>query len=166
MAGVVENVPAEARWTIAAQSLTGAATVSAKALLDVLGQERFNVAWAQIWGGLGKAAKQVADGLGLAGDDAKSVAETNVAVTVVAMGPEVKIEAVEATAERTVLRNTECPYWNRMKELGISDDLCSAADPAYFNGLANSLNPKVTVTLTKAMPLGDPYCEWVYELQK
>ena len=115
---------------------------------------------------LGKASKQIADNLGLSGDDAKSIVETINTVAVVAMGPEVKFEIVEATAEKVVSRSAGCPWWNRMKELGISDDLCSVADPAYFNGLAKSLNPKVTVSLNKAMPLGDPYCEWIYKLQK
>lgn len=166
MAEKVEKVPAEIRWTIATQALTGAVIASAKALLDVLGQEKFNEIWGQIWAEAGKASKQIADALGLAGDDAKSAAETSLLVTVLAMGPEVKADIVEATAEKAVVRNTECPYWNRMKELGISDDICSVADPAYFNGLTKSLNPKVTVSLTKSMPQGDPYCEWVYELQK
>jgi hypothetical protein len=166
MAETVEKVPAETRWTIATQGLTGAVVVAAKALLDVLGQEKYNEVWAQIWSQLGTASKQVADALGVAGDDAKSIAETTMFVTTVSMGPEIKVGTIEATAEKAVLRNTECPYWNRMKELGISDDICSVADPAYFNGFAKSLNPNVTVSLTKAMPKGDPCCEWVFELQK
>lgn len=166
MAETVEKVPAETRWTIATQGLTGAVVVAAKALLDALGQEKYNEVWGQIWSQLGTASKQVADALGVAGDDAKSIAETCMFVTTVSMGPEVKIGTVEATAEKAVLRNTECPYWNRMKELGISDDICSVADPAYFNGFAKRINPNVTVSLTKSMPQGDPCCEWVFELQK
>jgi len=166
MAEAVEKVPAENRWTMATHALTGAVIAGAKALRDVVGQERFNEIWGQIWAELGKATKQIADTLGLAGGDAKSAAETVALVSIISMGPEIKIETVEATAEKAVLRNTECPYWNRFKELGISEDLCSVACAAYFNGLANSLNPKVTVSLTKAMPRGDSYCEWAYELQK
>ena len=166
MAEGVEKVPAETRWTIATQALTGAMVVTSKALRDALGQERYNEIHGQIWAEQGKAAKQIADALGLAGGDAKSVAETNVLVTLVAMGPEIKTETVEATEERAVLRNTECPWWNRFKELGISEDLCHVACAAYWDALTKSLNPKVTVSLTKAMPRGDSYCELVYELQK
>ena len=162
----LEKIPAETRWTIATKGLTGVVIVTAKTLLDILGQEKYNEVWGQIWAGAGKGSKQVADALGLAGDGVKSVQETSWLVTSVAMGPEVKARVVEATAEKVVVRNSECPYWNRMKELGISDDLCSVGDAAYFNGLAKSLNPKVTVRLNKAMPLGDPYCEWIYKLQK
>jgi hypothetical protein len=166
MAEAVEKIPAETRWIIATQALTGADVATAKALLDIVGQEEYNEINGQIWAELGRASKQIADDLGLAGADAKSAAETVMSVAVVAMGPEVKFEIVEATAEKAVLRSTGCPWWNRMKELGISDNLCSSGDSAWCDNLAKSLNPKVTVTLTKAKPRGDPYCEWVYELQK
>ena len=166
MAEALEKIPPATRWTIATKGLTGLVIVTAKTLLDILGQEKYNEIWGQIWAEAGKGSKQVADALGLAGDGAKSVQETSWLVTAVAMGPEVKARVVEATAEKVVVRNSECPYWNRMKEFGISDDICSVADSAYFNGLAQSLNPKVTVALTKAMPLGDPYCEWIYKLQR
>ena len=166
MAKGVEKVPAENRWTIATQALTGATVVTSKALRDVLGQEKYNEIVGQIWTEGGKAHKQIADALGLAGDDAKSAAETVQLVATVMMGPELKVETVEATAEKAVVRATECPWWNRMKELGISDVDSSVGDAAWCNGLAKSLNPKLTVSLTKAMPRGDSYCEWVYELQK
>jgi hypothetical protein len=166
MAEAVEKVPAETRWIIATQALTGSDIATAKATLDILGQEKYNEMKGQIWAELGKASKQIADKLSLAGDDAKSIVETINTVAVVAMGPEVKFEIVEATAEKVVSRSAGCPWWNRMKELGISDDLCSAGDYAWCDALAKSLNPKATVSLTKAKPRGDPYCEWVGELQK
>lgn len=162
----VTKIPAETRWTIATQGLTGATAVTAKALLDVVGQDKYNEIVAQIWTEAGKASKQTADAFGLAGQDAKSVAETVRLVTIVSLGPEFEFEIVEAKADKAVYRWTKCAWWNRMKEMGISADLCSAADPAYNNGFAQSLNPNVTASLTKAMPLGDPYCELVFKLQK
>jgi hypothetical protein len=77
-----------------------------------------------------------------------------------------EFEITEATAEKAVFKFHECQWYNRMKELGISDDLCTAACPAYWNGLAKSFNPKLNASLAKAMPLGDPFCEHVQELQK
>jgi hypothetical protein len=166
MAEGVEKVPAENRWTIATQALTGAIVVTSKALRDALGQEKYNEIHRQIWAEQGKAAKDIADSLGLSGGDAKSVAETAQLVTIVAMGPEFKFETVEATGEKAVIRLTEGPWWNRFKELGISEDLCSFACAAFWDAFAKSLNPKLTVSLTKAMPRGDPHCEWVLQLQK
>jgi len=155
----VERVPAETRWAIATNAMAGALIATNKALLDAVGQEKYNEITGQIWGGGGKAFKQIADSLGLVGDDAKSVAEAFASVCIVAMGPEVKIEAVEATEEKTVLRGTGCPFWNRVKELGISEDLLTASDAAFCHALTQSLNPKVTLTREKRMHLGDPYCE-------
>ena len=166
MTDAVEKIPAETRWAIATQALTGAVIATNKAMLDIVGRESYNEIIGQIWAEAGKASKQVADALGLAADDAQSAAETVPLVAVVAMGPEMKFETVEATAEQTVVRCSGCSWWNRAKELGISDDICSVGDPAWSNGLAKALNPKLTVTLTKAMPLGDQFCEWVYELQE
>jgi hypothetical protein len=82
------------------------------------------------------------------------------------MGPEFEFETVEATAEKAVVRCANCPWWNRMKEMGISDDLCSSGDAGFSAALVKSLNPNATIRLTQAMPRGDAYCEWVYELQE
>jgi hypothetical protein len=166
MTEVIDKVPAETRWAITSQTLTGAIIGTNKVLLDIVGQEKYNEIMGQVWSEGGKASKQIADALGLVGNDAKSIAATVLLVATVEMGPELKFETVEATAEKATIRCTECPWWNRAKELEISDDMCSIGDPAWGNGLAKALNPKVTVDLTKAMPRGDSYCEWVYELQK
>lgn len=162
----VAKIPAETRWTIAAQGLTGSTAVTSKALLDVVGQDKYDEILVQIWTEAGKASKQIADALGLVGDDAKSAAETIRTVLIVMMGPEFKFEIVEAKAEKAVQRLTECPWWKRQKELGVSGELCYAGCPAYQNAFAKSLNPKLTASLTKAMPKGDPYCEYVYQLQR
>ena len=166
MAEVVERVPAETRWTIATQALTGALVATMKALLDAVGQERYNEITGQIWGGAGMAFKEVADALGLASDDAKSVAETFALVSTLAMGPEAQLGTVEATAEKAVLNGTGCALLNRQKELGISEDILDAGDSAYCEALTKALNPKVTLAHDKAMHRGDPYCEWVFELKK
>ncbi len=42
MAEAVENFPAETRWTIATQALTGAVVATSKALLDAVGHESYN----------------------------------------------------------------------------------------------------------------------------
>ena len=166
MAEAVEKVPAETRWTIATKALTGAVIATGKALRDALGQEQFNEVWGRIWAEQGKASKQIAESLGITGDDAKSAVEAFQSIVTVAMGPEFKWETIEAAPERVVLRCTECAWWNRQQELGIPGDLCSSADPAFCNAFGKSLNPKLTVSLTKARPKGDSYCETVWELQK
>jgi hypothetical protein len=160
----VEKIPAEARWTIATQGLTGSTAVTSKALREAVGQDKYDEILVQIWTEAGKASKEIADALGLAPADAKSVAETVRSVEIVMMGPEFEFELVEAKAERAAHRWTECVWWNRQKELGLSGELCIAGCPAYNSALAKSLNPKVTARLTKAKPRGDAYCEYVFQL--
>jgi hypothetical protein len=159
----VENIPAETRWTIATQAMSGVMTAYSKALYDVAGPEQFNKMLEQIWEQAGQGAKQVADALGMKPDDAKSVAETWAIVSAIALGPELKGEIVESSKERTVLRGTGCPFLNRVTEYGITEDLLTAGNAAYCEALTNSLNPNVKMTHTKRMHLGDPYCEWIFE---
>jgi len=162
----VEEIPAENRWTIATQGLTGAYVATIKAMLDAVGRDKYNEMMIQIWTEAGKSSKQIADALGMAGDDAQSAVKAGVIVCIASMGPEFEYEITESTAEKAVFRFHECQWHNRMKELGISDDICTAACPAYWNGLSKSFNPKLNASLNKAMPLGDPYCEIGHELQK
>jgi hypothetical protein len=161
-----EKVPPEARWATSGQGLSAALMVTNKALYDAVGKEKYEEIVGQIWAEAGKASKQIADAFGLTGDDVKAVTETWALVTTVLMGPEFKFETAEATAEKAVLRASECPLWNRVKELEISDDLLTVGDFNYCNELTKSLNPNVAVCHTKHMHLGDPYCEWVFERKK
>jgi predicted ArsR family transcriptional regulator len=165
MAKVVEKIPAETRWTIATKALTSALTAASEALRDALGQEQFNEVWGRIWAEQGRACKQIADSLGITGDDAKSAVKAVQAVVTVSIGPEFKFETTDATPKKAVLRCTECTWWNRKQELGIPGELCSAACPAFCNAFGKALNPKLTVSLTKGRPKGDSYCETVWELK-
>lgn len=162
----VGGIPAEERWKMATQGLTGAYVATVKAMLDAVGRENYNQIMVQIWSEAGKASKQVADAFGLDGQDASSAAEAARLASIASMGPEFAFEVTEATKERATFRYHECQWWNRMKELEISDDLCSTACPAYWNAAVKSHNPKLTARLTKARPRGDRFCEQICELQK
>jgi hypothetical protein len=162
----VGAIPAEARWTIATQGLTGAYIATVKAMLDAVDREKYTEIMVPIWTEAGKSSKQIADALGLTAHDAKTAAQTGRLVCIASMGPEFVYEATEETAEKAVFRYHECQWWNRMKELGITDDICSAACPAYWDSSAKSFNPKLTASLAKAKPWGDPFCEHVFQIQK
>jgi len=166
MVKALENVSFEERWVTATKALTGATHQESEALLNALGQEKYNKVMTGIWGEQGKACKEVVDTLGLKVDSPKSAIEAAEAVVTLLMGPEMKFEITENTPERAICKCTECCWWNRQQEMGLKGNLCTVADPAYFNALAKSLNPKLNVTLTKAMPKGDAVCEWIYAIQK
>jgi len=161
----LKEIPMETRWASVGRSYTWIDTMYAKALLDEVGRKRMEEIQKKIYTTAGKGLKLRADAFGLSAQDAKGAAEVIQTLKIISNGPETKIETVEATAERAVVRCLECGFANRRKQMGITDDLCSVFSQAWWDSGAKSFNPKLTGTLTKAMPWGDPYCEFVIELQ-
>jgi hypothetical protein len=161
----LEEITPETRWIIASQALTGMTIGTQKALFDAVGQERYKQIIEQLLTQGGAASKQIADDLGLTAVDAESTAQAVLMVATVSMGPELKFESVKLTPEETIIRGTGCPFWNRVKESGITDDLLSVGSEAWTSSLTKSLNPKVALTVTGAMCRGDAHCEWIYRLQ-
>ena len=84
----------------------------------------------------------------------------------VAFGPEPVIEITEGAENRTVSKQTKCPIWNRIQEMEIKRDPCSFIHTCFADSGVKAINAKLTLTLTMAMPKGDPHCEWVVELKK
>ena len=82
------------------------------------------------------------------------------------MGPEYKIEQLEASEDKAVMKITQCPWNNRMNEFGIAHDLLSACDIAFWKNFVENLNPNITMRHGKQMHLGAPYCEWIFETKK
>ena len=166
MVDAIEKVPAETRWATAAQAMEGVIIAHMKALRDIAGEERFHQIQQQIWSKAGGGVKMLKDTFGLPGDDAEAAAEVLTFAAILTMGPECKFEFPERGKDKAVVKITECPWLNRTKEVGIELDLCSHADHAYADAVVKSVNPKLAQSLTKSMVRGDPYCEWVIELQK
>lgn len=162
----VNQIPVETRWAIATKGLTGALTAHLHAIYNVAGKEKYPEIMRQIWTQIGQASAELVKSLGMTGDNAKSAAEAGAAICICAMGPEYKIEEIEVSTDKTVMKITECPWWNRMKEFGISHDLLSACDIAFWELFVKSLNPNLTMKHGKQMHLGDPYCEWIFETKK
>lgn len=162
----VNQIPVETKWAIATKGLTGALTAHLQALHSLAGKEKYSEIMRQIWTQLGQGSAELAKSLGMAGDNAKSAAETGAAICICAMGPEYAIEVMEASPDKTVMKITECPWWNRMKEFGVSQDLLSACDFAFWETFIKNLNPQLTMKHGKQMHLGAPYCEWIFETKK
>ncbi|MFZ2445985.1 MAG: L-2-amino-thiazoline-4-carboxylic acid hydrolase [Syntrophobacteraceae bacterium] len=159
----VVEIPIETKWAMAAKGLTGALYAHLSALYDSVGKERYEEIVRQIWSKIGQGCAEEAKFLGMTGDSAKSTAEAGVTMCMCSMGPEYKMEVAEASEDRTVIRILECPWKNRMSEFGISDDLLSACDVAFWDHFVKGLNPNVTMRHGKQMHRGDPYCEWIFE---
>lgn len=162
----VNQIPAETKWFMAAKGLTGALTAHLNALYNVVGKEKYVEIIRQIWTQIGQGSADEIQSLGMKGDDAKSVGEAGVTMCMCAMGPEYKIEEIETFEDRTVMKITECPWKNRMNEFGVSHDLLSACDTAFWDSFVRNLNPNVTMKHGKQMHKGDSYCEWIFETKK
>ncbi len=163
--GNLEKVPMEARWSIAAGGHARFQMNLSKIIFDKEGREKFLEYTKKNSPIIGARGKGLADRFGFAGTDAKSVAAIIPAAITIFYGPTQKYEIEEATAEKARVKCLECAFWNAMQAQKITDDLCSAHSQYYWEGFAKAMNPKLTSTLVKAKPLGDPACEWVIELK-
>ncbi len=166
MADKLDAIPEKARWEIATLGLTGAYTAISRALKKAVGQEKFEEFNGSLWYEAGKGAKQFADDLGLASENAADVEGVMHLMAKASMGPEFVFEVVESTEDRCVGRTTQCPWHKRWKEQGIDFDSCGVGHQRWGDGAAESLNPDFTFKLTKNMVRGDAHCEWVVERKK
>ncbi|HEY4381764.1 MAG TPA: L-2-amino-thiazoline-4-carboxylic acid hydrolase [Acidobacteriaceae bacterium] len=162
----IESIPAEARWAIATNGLTGAFAAISTALQKALGQKGFEDFNGPLWFEAGKGTKEFADANGLATATAGDVEEVMHLAAKAAMGPEFEFEILESTKDRCVGKTTQCPWHNRWKEQGQDFDSCGAGHQNWGAGAASALNPDFTFTLTKNMNRGDSHCEWVVERKK
>ena len=162
----VDNIPAETRWAMSTKGLVGALVAYKNALYNVAGEEKYGEILNQIWTQIGQASAEMVKSFGMTGDDAKSAAEASAMFCICAMGPEYKIEEIEASEDKAVMKVTECPWWNRMNEFGISDDLLTAGDDAFWEGFMTGLNPNITFKHGPRMHLGGSHCEWIFEAKK
>lgn len=156
----------ETKWAMATQGLTGALAAHLNALYRIAGKETYPEIIRQIWTEIGTGSAAGVTSLGLPVGNAKSVAEAGATMCLCAMGPEYKIEPIDASEDRTVMKITACPWKNRMDELAISHDLLSACDIVFWKQFVKSLNPNVKMRHGKQMHRGDPYCEWIFETRK
>ena len=159
----IDMIPAENRWAIATKGLTGATIAYAQALKNSIGQDKFYAFMKALWFEAGKGAKEFADSLGLATENAQDIEAASTLLAITAMGPEFNFDVVEATADRCVGKTTICPWCERCKELGVDFDACGPGHQAWGEGVMEALNPNFKFSLTKNMVRGDAHCEWIIE---
>jgi len=166
MTKTIEAIPEKTRWETATKGLTGAYTAISKAFQQAVGQKGFDEFNGPLWYEAGKGAKQFADALGLATENASDVEGITHLLASTSMGPEFVFEVVEASKDRCVGKTTQCPWHKRWKEQGLDFDTCSAGHQSWGDGAAESLNPNFSFKLTKNMVRGDSHCERVVERKK
>jgi hypothetical protein len=162
----VDQIPADTKWAMATKGLTGALTAYGNVMYNMAGKEKYNEIIGQIWSQIGQASAEMAKSSNMKGENAQAAAEAFAATVMIAMGPEYKIEEIEASEDKTVMKVTECPWLKRMSEFGISEDLLTAGDNAFCKNFIEGLNPNITMKHGLRMHLGDSYCEWIFETKK
>jgi hypothetical protein len=163
--GNLEKIPMAARWAITSGGFVYFQISENKALFDKVGQEKYNEIKKKSGLASGARNKKQAENFGFTDDDAKSVAAMTTALVTMYYGPREKFEIVNATAEKALVRNLNCAYWDTVQARKITDDTCSSWSQNWWEGFVTAMNPKLTLKLVKARPWGDSVCEWAFELK-
>ena len=168
VAAILEKIPAEKRWEITSKNLTGACVGYSLALLGIVGKEKLGEIEAKMWGEGGKTfIPMIKEAFKLPVEDAVGAANVIDVAAVLGMGPECVEERIEETKERVVERWIKCPFQERAKELGVAAQYdCFLGCLAWVKEGLHAINPNLSFKKTKAIPRGDPYCEFVYELKE
>lgn len=174
---LIENVPPEKRWAITAKALTRFYTLIAlKTGESVLGKEEGIFAPISGWEmrrdinekvlaeGARRLYQWAKETFNISVEDAIGADNLCTVVGRLQAGPEFEGEYIEKTPERVVYRITKCPWMERYKELEADPAFipCPVNHPVVTKEGLKAIGFKISFTLTKAMPWGDPYCEEVF----
>ena len=164
---MVESIPADVRWNIAAQVSTGTAVALDAAIQEAVGPETRKEILVKIYEGSAPAVKQIIDALGLPTDNAEAAVKAIDCANIVMFGSEMQMDLTEASPQKVVGKVTGCAFPLRMKEMGIKMD-CSPVCTAYQEATFKAVNPKLKVNIgDKCINQGDAYCgEVVVEMQE
>jgi len=176
---LLKKIPPEKRWAITACALLRFSVLrGSKSMPIILGKEEGILS--PVWGwekwmeildkvmtdAVKRFYPRIKELLRVPVEDAKDVCELGFITATLQMGPEFISEIVEKGKDRTVSRTIKCGWGERLNEFHIDPGLRGACHicPVWVGEGAKAVNPKVSVKRTKATLLGDPYCEFIYEL--
>ena len=177
---LMENIPVEKCWAITAKALSGLNLLSIILIRSFMGKgdgiisplmgwEKYDEVSRKTWGEGGRRLfPWVKERFNIQVEDAIGADKLTEVASTLTCGPEQTFEKGEATPERVVGRVTKCVWIERYKELEVDPALstCPAGDQAWGEEGLKAIDPKLTYKVTKAMPWGDPYCEFVYEFKE
>ncbi len=70
-----------------------------------------------------------------------------------------------ATSKRAVVRIFRCPINDTLRPLSISAKVCDRSEHELDVATAKFVNPRLKLTVPRSLARGDPYCEYIYELE-
>jgi hypothetical protein len=178
---LLEKIPPEKRWEITAKTLLGFLVLRGENIIapemgkgegiiaPILGAEKWDEIVNETYTKGGKVLlPQMKEMFDIQVEDALGAAKLVLVWAVLAWGPDWDVEYFEKTPERVVSRITKCPIWEMYNEFEVDPSFtpCETGHQTNIEEGFKVINPKITHTLTKAMPRGDPYCEDVYEFKE
>jgi hypothetical protein len=159
----ISDFPAELRWKLAAKSASTLSLAQEKVYKDILGKEYKKIRPLTdtinyiLWIQGGKDASALT---------AEEIDKAQRLISTILYGPEIRYKTVDAYKNSAKTQITSCPFLNRTKELGLESEDLFENCKAYTKTFIDNLNPKYTKRFTKAMCMGDEFCETCIELRK
>jgi hypothetical protein len=164
----LEKIPPETRWAIAGRAYWGHVVALWNLLNETMGVEEFAEINNKMWAESGKSAfPYFKETFNLPLENAVDALHLLHLIAYSAFGPEFENE-VEESPERVVNRCTKCVWQTGFEQQKVPPEgrTCPEAHQAWAEEGFKALDPRITHRLTKAMPLGDPYCEYIIEFKK
>jgi hypothetical protein len=150
----VPRLPPETAHQQAVVLLGRAAAMLMEAMVDRFGSEETQRIIYPSLKQLGKEIASTAPELGITGKDALALS----AITHLMEEQMLRVvgKPTDASPDRVVKQVTVCPF----QDLPV--DICYAFQP-ICDGIAEAINPQYKWILAKAIPKGDPICEFIWE---
>jgi hypothetical protein len=150
----VPRLPSHVAHRQAVAFLGRAAAALLQALVDRFGSEETQKIIYPYLKQMGKEMAALAPEVGITGNDALALSAMTHLVEEQVLGVVGKPTA--DSPDRVVKQATRCPFQD------FPMDVCRCFQP-ICDGIAEAINPQYRWVLTKAIPNGDPICEFIWE---
>lgn len=177
---LLEKIPPEKRWALTAKALTRLVVLRIHTAWPILGIGEGIIS--PIWGlekyeeintkifadGGKKLFSKAKEAFNIPVEDTIDAARLEIVAAKLLCGPKQELEIIAPTRERTVLRIIKCAFMERYKEHGVDLKFvgCPKGHQAWSDEGIKTINPKISNKISKSMPWGDQYCEFIYEFKE
>jgi len=166
---ILKKISPEEKWAWTANTHTATLVIRGEnTLAPLIGPEKYKEINTKIYGEGGKILfPMIKEAYNIEVKDAIGASILANVVGELTVGPGFEGETVEETPERVVARTTKCPWMEKYKEYNVKSKYipCVEGHEAWGDLGVKAINPRLSFKMLKAMPKGDPYCEYVFEFE-
>ena len=167
---ILKKIPAEVKWGWTANTHAATLVIRGETILaPMVGAEKWKEINVGIYGEGGKLLfPMIKDNFKIPVENAIDAANLASVVATVTMGAGAEGETVEESPERVVYKQTKCIWMDKYREYNVDPQYipCVEGHQAWAERGLKAIDPRLSFKMIKAMPKGDPYCEYVYEFKK